>query len=317
MKLIPEKDSHISMAAVLYPALISMLLGAISIFILGSYGATLFALIPLFIGFLSTRISNVRTDIGLFSSIMLSMASLFLADLLLFMLSVEGLVCIIMALPITILATFLGSLLAYKLIGKQQNGADFTADTIALLLLMPMFMSFDNYVDEKEDVTAVTSSVVVEADIEDVWNEVVAFSPIDVPLDFIFRSGISYPIDARIEGEGVGAIRYCNFNTGSFVEPITVWDEPHHLAFDVEEQPIPMTELSPYDIRPQHLHGYFVSKRGEFRLTEQADGTTLLEGTTWYYQKIYPAFYWNLWSDMIIHNIHDRVLGHIKAEVER
>lgn len=316
MKLIPEKESHVSLVAVLYPALISMLLGAISIFILGSYGATLFALIPLFIGFLSTRISNVRKDIGLFSSIKLALASLFLADVLLFLLSVEGLICIVMALPITLLATFLGSILAYKLMAKRWDRASFATDTIALLLLMPMFMSFDSYLDGSEDVVAVTSSVVVHADIDDVWDEVVAFSPIDAPLGLLFKAGISYPMDARIDGEGVGAVRYCNFNTGSFVEPITVWNEPNHLAFDVEEQPIPMTELSPYDIRPQHLHGYFVSKRGEFRLTEQADGSTILEGTTWYYQKIYPAFYWNLWSNMIIHSIHNRVLQHIKVEVE-
>ena len=58
------------------------------------------------------------------------------------------------------------------------------------------------------------------------------------------------PISAEIEGKGVGAVRHCIFTTGAFVEPITVWDEPNTLAFDVTEQPPPMKELSPYDIRP-------------------------------------------------------------------
>jgi hypothetical protein len=42
----------------------------------------------------------------------------------------------------------------------------------------------------------------------------------------------------------------------------------------------------------------------------------LLEGTTWYENKIKPAFYWNIWSDFIVHKIHKRVLSHIKSESE-
>jgi hypothetical protein len=47
-----------------------------------------------------------------------------------------------------------------------------------------------------------------------------------------------------------------------------------------------------------------------------ANGNTLLEGTTWYYNKIKPGLYWDLWSDYIIHKIHERVLNHIKDEAE-
>ena len=48
---------------------------------------------------------------------------------------------------------------------------------------------------------------------------------------------------ARIEGEGVGAIRYCSFSTGDFVEPITAWEKPHRLAFDVVKNP-PVSAVS-------------------------------------------------------------------------
>jgi phosphoribosylformylglycinamidine (FGAM) synthase-like enzyme len=41
-----------------------------------------------------------------------------------------------------------------------------------------------------------------------------------------------------------------------------------------------------------------------------------LEGTTWYYHNIRPTFYWQLWSDHIIHKIHERVLTHIKTNAE-
>ena len=42
-----------------------------------------------------------------------------------------------------------------------------------------------------------------------------------------------------------------------------------------------------------------------------------LEGTTWYYHRLWPARYWQVWSDYIIHTIHLRVLHHVKKLSER
>ncbi len=142
------------------------------------------------------------------------------------------------------------------------------------------------------------------------------FSRIDEPTDLLFKAGIAYPINAKIDGTGVGAIRHCNFSTGSFVEPITKWDEPTLLQFDVAEQPATMKELSFYNLQPNHLHGYFISKHGQFKLRKLAGNKTLLEGTTWYYNKIKPEIYWDIWSDYIVHKIHERVLNHIKTDAE-
>jgi hypothetical protein len=74
-----------------------------------------------------------------------------------------------------------------------------------------------------------------------------------------------------------------------------------------------MTELSPYnDVHPPHLHGYLQSKRGEFRLIALDGNRTRLEGRTWYTFEMYPQWYWTAWSDLMIHQIHLRVLEHIQ-----
>jgi hypothetical protein len=77
-----------------------------------------------------------------------------------------------------------------------------------------------------------------------------------------------------------------------------------------------MRELSLYDIHPPHLNGYFESKQGQFVLTALPNGRTLLTGTTWYRQSLWPGPYWRLWSDAIVHRIHLRVLNHIKSVSE-
>ena len=105
----------------------------------------------------------------------------------------------------------------------------------------------------------------------------------------MFKAGISYPIEAKIEGKGVGAIRYCQFNSGDFIEPITLWDKPHQLSFDVKFQPRPMKEMTPWEsIEAPHLDGFFVSKKGEFRLKTIRPGVVRLDGTTWYHINIFP-----------------------------
>ncbi len=112
-------------------------------------------------------------------------------------------------------------------------------------------------------------------------------------------------------------MRYCEFSTGAFVEPITTWDKPHRLAFDVTHNPPPMREWSIHaNVHPPHLAGFLRSRRGEFRLQALPNGQTRLVGTTWYEHDMWPTSYWQLWSDLIIHNIHTQVLEHIRDLTE-
>ena len=73
-----------------------------------------------------------------------------------------------------------------------------------------------------------------------------------------------------------------------------------------------MVELSPYDIHPRHLDGYFMPERAEFTLTSNADGSTTLQGRSWYRNAMWPGAYWKLWSDKILHDVHDGVFKHLK-----
>ena len=67
---------------------------------------------------------------------------------------------------------------------------------------------------------------------------------------------------------------------------------------------------------PPHLDNYLQSTRGEFRLVPLPGGRTRLEGSTWYELRMAPEPYWQVYSDWLIHRIHERVLRHIEAESE-
>jgi hypothetical protein len=186
-----------------------------------------------------------------------------------------------------------------------------------MLILLPVAsLTWDATVPPP--VFQVRSTIDIAAPPEQVWKYVVKFPELPEPREWFFRAGLAYPTRVRLEGLGSGAMRYCDFSTGPFVEPIEVWDEPRLLRFRVTESPAPMREWSPYaQVQPKHLHGYFMSKEGQFQLTRLANGHTLLAGTSWYQHGLWPAEYWRWWSDAIIHRIHLRVLNHIRTLAEQ
>ena len=166
-------------------------------------------------------------------------------------------------------------------------------------------------------VIAVTTSITIDAPAAVVWKNVIAFPPLAPPKEWLFKAGIAYPTSGQVVGSGPGAVRYCHFSTGDFIEPITVWDEDRLLAFDVTSQAPAMQELSPWKITPPHIdRNYMRSRHGQFRLVALNDQQTLLEGTTWYQNYFWPQVYWRVWSDAIVHQIHLRVLQDVKQQAE-
>ena len=298
--------------AVSSAVILCLILTWIGIYKFNQYGLALFVLIPIILGFTSTVILGFKNQTTKKQSFQISFISLYFYVLGLLLLRIEGLICIAMAAPFGILISILGSFIGFKIINKNSKKAPITL--LFLVILFPLFSFYDKKTEPK--LYSVLTKIEIEADIETVWANVVSFPPLEEPNEYIFKVGISYPINATIDGDEVGAIRKCNFNTGSFVEPISIWDKPHLLSFNVIEQPKPMKELSFWKIDAPHLHDFFVSKKGQFKLTETSKSTTILEGTTWYYHNIKPALYWKIWSDMIVHKIHLRVLNHIKKNSE-
>ncbi|CAN0495144.1 unnamed protein product, partial [Hapterophycus canaliculatus] len=138
---------------------------------------------------------------------------------------------------------------------------------ITTMILLPLALLLEP-LDDHRELHRVDTTVIINAGTTVVWKQVIAFPEIEEEPAWFFRAGIAAPIRARIEGVGIGACRYCEFTTGPFVEPITAWDEPSNdeasglLAFDVESQPLPMTEWTPFSsLHPPHLDDGFVSRR--------------------------------------------------------
>jgi hypothetical protein len=282
--------------------------GAIWLMTVGMYGLTLFAVAPVLIGGIGVFILRPRSYSQAASQGAMIVACLTCS---LIFVRLEGLFCIAMTLPLAMTLGGAGGLLAFRLIHSHS-----AAGGVTMLVLVPIAgLTFD--MTARPTVFEVRTAIEIAAPADRVWMHVAEFPELEPPVAWYFRAGIAYPKRARMEGSGIGAVRYCEFSTGVFVEPIQIWEEGRLLKFGVTKSPAPMTELSPYaNLVPEHLHGYFNSKQGQFRLTPLEGGRTLLEGTTWYEHGLWPEQYWRWWSDAIIHRIHLRVLHHIRDLAE-
>jgi uncharacterized membrane protein YhaH (DUF805 family) len=285
--------------------------------VLRSYGWGLYVALPFCLGLFSVLVYSYHEPRSFGSCMSVAVGPIALLGAVLILVMLEGLVCILMAAPFALALSALGGMLGYAIQAGYWLHKGTPAMLSIVLLFTPAFQSAERLANLQAETFEVRTAIEVNAPPEKVWNQVVAFAEIPPPKELLFRAGIAYPIRAEISGHGVGAVRHCIFSTGPFAEPIEVWDEPRLLKFGVTENPAPLNELSPYgNIQPAHLHGYFVSKQGQFLLTALPGGRTRLEGATWYQHTMWPAAYWHLWSDYIIHRIHLRVLGHIREGVE-
>ena len=295
-------------------------LGALATYIgvqkLGTYGWGVFVALPFCFGLVSVVIYGYHQPRTLRSCLAVSAISVGIVALALFAFAVEGLICIIMALPVAIPLSLLGGFVGFLV--QRHAGTPSEAHSMMILMMLVPFgvIGAEKVGPAETPRMSVQTSIQIDAPTSKVWQNLIEFPDVGEPPTSLFRFGVAYPIHARITDDGIGTIRQCLFSTGTYVEKITAWEEGRRLGFTVVSGPEGMREWSPYDIHPRHLDGYFVPESAEFRLTATPDGGTQLEGISWYRNSMWPSPYWRLWSDALLHQVHMRVFQHIKKLAE-
>lgn len=283
---------------------------------LAQYAWGLFLGVPFITGFVTSWFLNAGVVHSRTQTVSLCALTPMLIGLFLIGFRLEGLVCLLMALPLALPFSIAGGLVAHSCLDSRRLPLTPPA-AAACVAIVPLLMFIEHAVQLQPPVQPVVTSIVVNAPVGVVWRNVIAFPPLAAPKEWIFHTGIAYPIGATITGSGPGAIRRCRFSTGDFVEPITVWEENHLLAFNVAEQPPSLQEVGFGNISTPHIRSnYMRSQHGQFRLVALDATHTLLEGTTWYQDYFWPQPYWRTLSDAIVHRIHVRVLEHVKQQAE-
>jgi len=318
-RFFPDDPKRAFAAAVVTAALLGVVIVLLGVVAAdrGRYGWTLFVLSPFAMGFVAASLTTYRQEPTLPRFVLAGTLSALAAGLAFLAGGLEGAVCLLMAVPITVPCAIIGALGAYGLHLLRRGGA--TAMGM-MVVIIPLGLAAEPRLIDTPPPYTVRSSIDIDASPAAVWAHLVEFDPIAPPVDtWFFRAGVAYPVSARLAGApGVGALRICEFSTGLFMETIRVWEPAHRLVFTIEQAPAMLREWTPYpNVHPPHLDGYFVPESADFRLVALENGRTRLEGTSLYRNHMWPTGYWRVWSDAIVKGVHRRVFQNIKQLAEQ
>jgi hypothetical protein len=229
----------------------------------------------------------------------------------------EGAICLIFAIPITLLASSVGGIIA-GVIARNRRAASRT--TLACCALLPFFLGpIEGRLNPPLETRTVSSEILIHASPDTIWRNierVPAIAPTELQPTWTHRIGFPRPIEATLSFEGIGGVRHATFEHGLlFIETITDWIPNHRLAFRIKADTahIPPTTLD------EHVTiggRYFDVLDGEYTLEPLANGSTMLHLSS--HERLSTDFngYAGLWTDAVMQNLQSSILHVIRNRCE-
>ncbi|MFN8287313.1 MAG: TIGR01777 family oxidoreductase [Chitinophagales bacterium] len=280
---------------------------------LGEYGSTLFLILPTSVGFTWAMLKS-RNKLQSFGKLISSTALIGVMLCFLFILAgAEGLICVAMALPIIVPLMAIGAVFAYFV--QSKVWARIYAPML-VLLINPIGILYDLKLQDFES-SKITTEITVHASDKQVWHQLENPFGFGATNYFFLKRGVSYPTAMKLEKKDNCNFLACNYSNGNLTATVDSLEKNRLLHFRFKEAPISMSETSIYpNIEPEHIRSKFFIDYGEFRIIPINDTTCKVLATTAYKYKVGPTWYWRLWSDRLVNQIHEHVLEKLKVKTE-
>ncbi|MEY8868697.1 hypothetical protein [Gaetbulibacter jejuensis] len=307
-----KKHSYLILSSILIILIISWFLLISD----GNYGTTLFFSIPASIGFVIGYLQKYHgmTDTKLkviikgFFKIMLIV---FAIAGILILIGMEGAICILMAYPFLVIPMFVAYVLG-AFIGKV-DGKNNINSILFIVILNPTTYIYDNYTEPINNI--VKTEIIINTSAENIWKNLTSQIAFKDKANLLFEKGVTCP--SFIEFDKANLNYSCRTNNDTIKLKIIEFVHNEKIKFILEKQTIPMKEITPYkSIDAKHLHNYFNINYGEITLSKIGSEKTKIVSTTSYNYKIAPKWYWELWSNYIINEMHLHVLNSIKNKYD-
>ncbi len=144
------------------------------------YGWGLFLGVPFLTGFVASWFLNVKTTHSLLKTITVSAVTPLLIGLALLSLGREGLICLVMAVPLALPFSIAGGLVARSIVQRHSSMAA-PPTFAACVAILPLMMLAEHAARFEPAVNKVTTSITIDAPVSVVWKNVVTFPPMAPP----------------------------------------------------------------------------------------------------------------------------------------
>lgn len=243
----------------------------------------------------------------------------FLVGCLIFRL--EGLICVVLLLPVLLVLSTLGGLLAALVRPGLLKTDRSRRYAMAFVALLPFLAGpLESLRTVETEVRTVPTSIEIAADPATVWREIRSVPRIteaEQAVTLSHRLGFPRPVEAVLEGTGVGAVRYARFERGVlFIEKVTEWEENRRLSFSIaaDTKSIPPTT---FDEHVTIGGPYFDVLHGSYWIEPVAPGRVVLHLSSDQRLSTGFNFYSRWWTEMLMADLQNDILRIIKARCER
>lgn len=268
-----------------------------------SMGAVVFLLVPLAAGFAITMVAEGVQTISA-AALLSTLVSL----LTLIVTKLETPVCALLAFPLVFTGLLCGIALGYAFQWfRSKLGSDGAVFPSIVLLAMPLVIVAGHRVELSTLVhprtEVVTSSVQVEAPVDEVWADLQSFDTVIAKKPLLMRVGLPVPMRCVEKSTGVGAKRTCYFDRGSIEETIIQWSPPTLMGLSIDRTNMP----------GRHWLGF---ENAEYTLHQDGSETTVTRTTT-IASNLYPAWYWRPFERLGVAEEHEYIFGDLSRRLSR
>ena len=174
---------------------IAIMLSGVALLKTGIYGWTVFVALPMLLGAVACWALPPRTGWG---AVLLGSGTILAVSLLLFAAGMEGGLCLLLSLPLTLPLGCLGAWFSHRLMSSRAAARSGLA---MLLVLPPTALTFDTHA--QAPVYAVKTAIEISAPPGRVWRQIIDLAQFPEPHEWYFRAGLAYPMDVRLEEQYV------------------------------------------------------------------------------------------------------------------
>jgi len=265
------------------------------------YGFSFFVFLPFILGYVIGKgMIRSMSLLGLAISFCIFIILLLAGQL-------EGMVCVLMALPIILVATALGIFLKFLVKKNSRTKEDRTSIRSGLI---PLFLFLSLGLVEKgltkgdKTTVAINSEIVLPYSPMEVYETIRSVDTMDAEKPFLMKLDLPIPEKCILSDERVGGLRTCYFQGGKITERITALEKGKLLQMDVID----------YQLTGRKWLGF---KEAIYTFDTMENGHCRMTRTTTYTSELFPRFYWAPLERIGIEEEHDYVFANLKKDLRK
>jgi hypothetical protein len=259
------------------------------------YGLSFFVFLPFALGFILGK-STIKAI-----SLLGLVVSLTIFCILLLAGNLEGMVCLLLAMPLILIAIVLGAVVKHQ-IKKYRNTNkhdDLIKSSILPFFIFLTFAFIETELTKNERfIIEVKSEIILPFSSIQVYETIKSVDTLDAEKPFLMKLDLPIPQKCILQEEKIGGIRTCYFEGGQIVERITELEKGKILKMDVID----------YQLTGRKWLGF---KEAIYLFDELEDGTSKMTRITTYSSELYPRFYWQPLETIGIEQEHEYVFNNL------